>query len=259
MDRPQQEGRTADPIGQRRTVEFDALAGVDLSLPIQRKMIGIFGDKHLRYRGLGWQSAFDKPGRRWRLHHHVLTSPAAIFGSPNHQHAELCRHDVEPFADILADPMQGLAAARASAVYNVDHHLDARQMFGKRSFVHPTLSGPVCPLRWIGRFRRDLLARRSLLDVFEPEQHLIFGQRLGAATEAMTLQFLDDLTQPFVLHPLRNQHRLERTGIVGKRICHNRHGAIRPCAAPRREHFCPADSLCRNHPGCIGAGISRAA
>ena len=43
-----------------------------------------------------------------------------------------------------------------------------------------------------------------------------------------------------------------------KRICHNRHGAIRPCGAVRREHFCPADLLCRNHPGCIGAGISRA-
>jgi hypothetical protein len=27
----------------------------------------------------------------------------------------------------------------------------------------------------------------------------------------------------------------------------------------RRERFQSADSLCRNHAGCIGAGISRAA
>ena len=125
MDRPQQEGRTADPIGQRRTVEFDALAGIDLSLPIQRKMIGIFGDKHLRYRGLGGQSALDKPGRRRRLH----------------QPPELCRHDVEPFADILADPMQRLATARTGIVVDVGHHLDARQVLGKRSSVHPALGG----------------------------------------------------------------------------------------------------------------------
>ena len=132
-------------------------------------------------------------------------------------------------------------------------------MLGKRSSVHLTLGGSVCPLGWIGGFRRDLRARRSLLDVLEPEQHLIFGQRLGTATEAMTLQFLDDLTQPLVLHPLCNQHRLECAGIVGKRICHNGHGAIRTCTAPPREHFSQADLPCRSHPGCIGAGISRAA
>ena len=43
---------------------------------------------------------------------------------------------------------------------------------------------------------------------FEPEQHLIFGQRLGARAKMMTLQFLDDLTEPFVLHALGNQHCL---------------------------------------------------
>ena len=160
MDRPQQEGRAADPIGQRRTVEFDALAGIDLSLPIQRKMIGIFGDKHLRYRGLGRQSALDQPRRRRRLHHHVLTSSAAIFGSANHQHAELCRHDVEPFARILADPMQRLAAARAGAVVDVDHHLDARQMLGKRSSVHPAAWRSGLPARphWPRRFSASPLA-----------------------------------------------------------------------------------------------------
>ena len=75
----------------------------------------------------------------------------------------------------------------------------------------------------------------------------------------MTLQFLDDLEKPLIADPLRNQHRLEHAGIVGKRICHNRHGGIRTCVAVRRERFQPDDSLCRNHPGCIGAGISRAA
>ena len=63
-------------------------------------------------------------------------------------------------------------------------------------------------LGWIGRLDLGLVARRDLLDLFEPEQHLIFGQRLGAPAKTMTLQFLDDLTEPFVLHALGNQHCL---------------------------------------------------
>ena len=98
------------------------------------------------------------------------------------------------------------------------------------------LAARLAPLGWIGRLALGLAARRDLLDLFEPEQQLIFGQRLGAAAEAMTLQFLDDLTQPFVLHPLRNQHCLERAGIVRKRI-RARPWSIRSCTALRREHF----------------------
>jgi hypothetical protein len=93
----------------------------------------------------------------------------------------------------------------------------------------------------------------SLLDIFEPEQHLIFGQCLGTPTKAMTLQLFNDLTQPIVLRPLRNQHRLERAMVVGGCIRRSR-----SCVALRHERFQPADSLCRNHAGCIGAGVSRA-
>ena len=216
---------------------IDALPGVDLSLAIQRKMIGVFGDENLRHRRLGRQSALDQPCRRGRLDHHVLASPAGIFGPANDQHAELRWHDVEPLAGVLADPMQRVAAARAGVVLDIDHHLDARQMRRKRSPVHAALGGPACPLGRIGRFNLGLVARRSLLDVFEPEQHLIFGQRLGTPAKAMTLQLLDDLTQPIVLRPLRNQHRLQRAGIVGKCIRRDRHGGSRSCVALRRERF----------------------
>src|ERR1700756_1105284 len=44
MNRPQQEGCTPDPIGQRRAIEHNALPSVDLGLPIKRKVIGIFGE-----------------------------------------------------------------------------------------------------------------------------------------------------------------------------------------------------------------------
>ena len=131
MHRPQQEGRTADPIRQRRAVELDTLPGVNLRLAVQWKVIGVFGDQDLRHRGLGRQSALDQSGRCGCLHHHVLARPASILGAANDQHPELRRHDVEPLARILADPMQRVAAARTGMVVDVDHHLDARQVRGK--------------------------------------------------------------------------------------------------------------------------------
>jgi hypothetical protein len=45
---------------------------------------------------------------------------------------------------------------------------------------------------------------------------LVFRQGLGAAAEAMTLQFLDDLTQPLTLGTLSQEQGLEQTGIIGQ-------------------------------------------
>jgi hypothetical protein len=53
MHRPQQEGGTADPIGQGRAIQVEALAGINLRLSIQRQVIGIFGDEHLRHCRVG--------------------------------------------------------------------------------------------------------------------------------------------------------------------------------------------------------------
>jgi len=125
--------------------------------------------------------------------------------------------------------------------------------------VHTALTGSARPFRRIDRINLGLAARRDLLDLFQAKQHLILGQRLGAPAESMALQFLDDLAQSLVLHPLGNQHRLQRAGIVGERVRQNRHDGIRSSVAARRELLHRTDSLCRNHPGCIGAGVSRAA
>ena len=43
MQRAQVPCGMADPVGQRRPVQIDALAGVNLGLAIQRQMVGIFG------------------------------------------------------------------------------------------------------------------------------------------------------------------------------------------------------------------------
>jgi hypothetical protein len=46
-------GGPPNPVGQGRAIQVEALARVNLSLPIQRQMVGIFGDEHLRNGGFG--------------------------------------------------------------------------------------------------------------------------------------------------------------------------------------------------------------
>ena len=227
MHRPQQPGGAADPVGQGRAIEIDALPGIDLGLAIERQVIGIFGDQNLGHRRLGRQSALDQPRRRGRLHHHLLAGPAGILGPADDQHAQLRRDDVEPLAAILADPVQCVAAARTAVILDVDHHLDARQMRRQRSAVHAALGGTLGSLGRDGCFAFGLAACRGLLDVFEPKQQLIFRQRLGPPAEAMALQLLDDLFQPLGARTLRQQHRLQRAGIIRKRVRHHRHGRIK--------------------------------
>ena len=65
----------------------------------------------------------------------------------------------------------------------------------------------------------------DLLDVFQTQQHLLLGQRLRPAAKAMSLQLLDDLTQPLALAPLGKQHRFQRLEIVRQGVA--RHQQIR--------------------------------
>ena len=48
MQRAQVPDRMTDPVCQRRPVQIEALAGVNLRLAIQRQMVGIFVDQHMR-------------------------------------------------------------------------------------------------------------------------------------------------------------------------------------------------------------------
>ena len=71
------------------------------------------------------------------------------------------------------------------------------------------------------------LRRRAgfrLLDLFEREQHLVFGQRFGATAKTMALQLLDDLHEPLVANALGDEHRLQLVRIVGEHLDSRRHG-----------------------------------
>ena len=112
IDRLQMPGSPAGPMGKRRPIDFNALARIDLRLPIKRRMIGIFRDEHMSNGRFGRNAALDQPRRGRRLHDPALAGAARIFGSPDHEHPELRRHDIELLAHILADAMQLTAAAR---------------------------------------------------------------------------------------------------------------------------------------------------
>jgi hypothetical protein len=97
-------------------------------MAVEREMITELGHQHLREQRLGGHPAGDRPLRRGGLHHRLLAGPAAIAGTADHLHPQLGREDVEQLARVLADDVQGPAAAGAGLVLGVDQDLDPRQV-----------------------------------------------------------------------------------------------------------------------------------
>ena len=186
-------------------------------------MISVFGDEHVGDHGLGRQAALDQPRGRGRLDDDALAGAAGVLGPMHHQHPELRRDDVEPLTDVLADPVQRALAARAGLVIDVDEGFDARQMRRQGAAVGAALARPFRPHRRRLRFGLGRSLRLVLLDVFERQQQLIFRQAFSAAAEAVTLHVLDDLDEPLRPLSLGDQHRLQRLGVVGKRLGGLRH------------------------------------
>src|SRR6266576_1871216 len=100
----------------------------------------------------------------------------------------------------------------------------------------------------------------DLFDIFQAQQHLLLGQRLRPAAKSVSLQLLDDLTQPLALVPLGKQHRLQRLDIVREVIA--RHQCSRSYSAAFYDDLDRPDSLRRsaanNYPGWVGVAVSRA-
>lgn len=72
-------------------------------------------------------------------------------------------------------------------------------MSGKSTAVYPPFGGLF--LAQIARCSLLILqiACLDLFGFFKPKEKLILGKRLGPATDAMALLFLDDLAQPGIL------------------------------------------------------------
>src|SRR6056297_664242 len=59
-DRAQVEGGHANPIRQGAAMDLDPGTGKDLALSIQRKMVRVFADQHMRHGALGRQATLDE-------------------------------------------------------------------------------------------------------------------------------------------------------------------------------------------------------
>jgi hypothetical protein len=111
-------------------------------------------------------------------------------------------------------------ATGTASIFNIDHYVDTRQMFGQSPTIHLALVGRSA-LPWC---RNALFlgfgCGDTLLEIFQAERQLIGIELLRPSAEAMTLQRHDDSAQPVafrgMLHPFGDEQRTQRFRVSGK-------------------------------------------
>ena len=101
-DRIQQPGRLADPIAQRRAIEFEPLPRIDLALTIQRQMVAVFRHQQMRQRGWCGATAWRRH-RRCRSLGDGIARTAGKFRPHVTNHLEVARHVIQHLGDVLAE------------------------------------------------------------------------------------------------------------------------------------------------------------
>ncbi len=182
--------RRPDPAGQRRARKIDAVPGKDLRLTIERRVIAVFGDQHLRKQRRRRHAAGDWTFRSRRLGDRPAGA-TSVFWTGDAQDAKLRGSPVQHLAHALADRMERTAAARARLAVDIEPDILARQMIGQRFAPGPRLGR---------RFLRACFDRRTAfanardiaVEVLESERHLVGVEAFGAASELRPLELLDD-------------------------------------------------------------------
>ena len=106
--------RATHPVGKGRAIQIDPLAGVNLALAVQRKMIAVLGDQDVCKEPGAREAALDRTTRCQRLH-----DPLAACARELRAHVpddlEVARHVLEHLGDVLAQGTQLASAIRARA------------------------------------------------------------------------------------------------------------------------------------------------
>src|SRR5215831_9204236 len=241
VQRAQPPAGTAHPIAQRRAVQHHPLAGKDLCLTVQRQMIGVLVDQHMRQQRLGRDATVNRPIGRRCLNHRFLTTATAIARATDHPDPQLSRGVIQHLNLVFTDPMQRPPATGARLVLDIDHHLDAGQMRWQVAavafdrFSRARSRSPIRRRRGLGvrrlalasgGFRRlDLggLFGQRLLRILELLLDDFVAQSFGAATELMALQFGDHLLQTLDFGQCLEQDRLQSGWVVWQRLRRGEH------------------------------------
>jgi hypothetical protein len=132
-------GRVPHPGGERRAVDDNSLTGQHLRLAVERHVVAILRQRHVRHHPLGRQAALDQPGLPLRLHHGARAGPATVFRAAGDDDLVACRDHIEALKPVLADVHRTLAA-RAHRRFRLNHHLDPRQVIRPSAAALPPLS-----------------------------------------------------------------------------------------------------------------------
>ena len=157
----------ADPSGKRRTVQIDAFAGIDLRLPVERKMVGILRDQHMREQTWTCESTIDGPRWRGRLHD-AVAGIATQLRTHVADDLEAGPHVLQHLGHVFAQLAQSAPAVGTSLVAWYVRVDLTRKMLGQRAAEG---------LGWSRTFCRSgglqLLDGAGNLQVFELELKLL--------------------------------------------------------------------------------------
>jgi hypothetical protein len=218
-----------DPVGERRTVQLDALPGEDLALSIKREMVAIFGDQHVSQESRGRKALGDRPLRGRGLMNGPA-SPAAIARPADSDDPQPCRYVIEHLADSLADQVQGATAAGACLVIKIEASILSWQVRRQTwSFVLPRRPSG------LGQWKPGFGPCQISVEVFQGELQLIAIKLLGPSAKLVTLKLLDDEVEAFDLglrlveagalgdegvhHPLQRLHIVGQHGEIDVHEC----------------------------------------
>jgi hypothetical protein len=206
---------TAHPSTQCRTAEINAMPRKDLRLPVERGVIAVFADQHLRQQRGRRQATGNQPLGRRRLDH-LIAGAAGVFRAGDANDTKLCRHPVQHLADTLTDRMQSPATASASLSFDVEQDILARKMIGQRR-------APRWRLRFIPCDRRTALfdATDIAVDIFQGERQLTGINALGTTSELHALKLFDDRLETFDLtvFVLDRRGNVAHQAMQKRRVC----------------------------------------
>ena len=140
LQRLQPPNGSADPVGERRTIQLNAVPGEDLALPVKRKVIAVFGDQDMSEKTGTGEALGDRTLRGGRLMNGPA-GPAAIARPADTDDTKPRGHMIEHLADRLADHMQFAAAAGARLMLEIEPHVLAGQMRRQAWSIGPRSRG----------------------------------------------------------------------------------------------------------------------